>query len=125
MRGMGKRLKTRARLLNLTDADVARSIGISQPRYANYANDTNEPDLDTFIRICKALDTTPDEMLGLKEIPPSSQFDSLNAQARAATASMGLSRLRIAVALLHTLAKLVDDESHDGDVNVRPDDVAS
>jgi transcriptional regulator with XRE-family HTH domain len=113
---MGKRLKARARSLKMTDADVARRVGVSQPRYANYVSDTNEPDLNTFVRICKALSTTPDEVLGVVEIASQSESDLLNARVSAATAFMDLSRLRIAAALLDTLAKMPDGEAEISDV---------
>lgn len=111
MRGMGKRLKARARSLKMTDADVARRVGVSQPRYANYVNDANEPDLSTLVGICKALDTSPDEMLGFAETPVPSESDLLNARVHAAVAFMDVPRLRIAAALLDTLAKMPKEKS--------------
>lgn len=60
----GERLRARARALGLTDAEVARRLGLAQGRYANYVNGNREPDLATFARICRALATTPDEILG-------------------------------------------------------------
>ena len=110
MQGMGKRLRARARTLGLTDTDVARRLDLAQPRYANYVNDTNEPDLGTFVRICRALETTPDEVLGFREAPDLSERDLFKARVEAATTSMKTERLRIAAALLDTLAKLPDAE---------------
>ncbi|MBV8524866.1 MAG: helix-turn-helix transcriptional regulator [Acetobacteraceae bacterium] len=46
------------------DAEVARRLGLAQSRYANYVNGNREPDLATFARICRALATTPNEILG-------------------------------------------------------------
>ena len=109
MQGVGKRLRSRARELGLTDVDVARRVDLSQQRYANYVNDTNEPDLGTFVRICRALDTTPDDMLGLSDPPAQSEHDLLRSRGSAALAAMSTSRLRVAAALLDTLAALPDD----------------
>ena len=67
MQGLGLRLKARARELGITDSEVARRVGIGQPRYANYVNDTNEPDLGTLARICRALKTSPDVVMGFAE----------------------------------------------------------
>ena len=108
MQGMGKRLRTRARSLGLTDTDVARRLDLAQPRYANYVNDANEPDLTTFVRICRALETTPDEVLGFREAAEPSDRDLFKARVDAATNSMKTERLRIAAALLDTLAKMPD-----------------
>ena len=108
MQGMGKRLRARARTLGLTDTDVARRLDLAQPRYANYVNDANEPDLTTFVRICRALETTPDEVLGFRELPEPSERDLFKARVDAATSSMKTERLRIAAALLDTLAKMPD-----------------
>ena len=108
MQGMGKRLRARARALDLSDSEVARRVDLSQPRYANYVNDANEPDLGTFVRICRALATTPDEVLGFQEPPEPSERDLLKARVDAATLSMPTPRLRIAAALLDTLARMPD-----------------
>ena len=63
----GERLRARAKELGLTDADVARRLGITQGRYSTYVNMTREPDFATFSRMCKALQTTPDEVLGFSQ----------------------------------------------------------
>lgn len=64
MRKIGERLQARARELGLSDAEVARRLGLSQNRYSNYTNGLREPDFGTFIRICRILGMTPDEVLG-------------------------------------------------------------
>jgi transcriptional regulator with XRE-family HTH domain len=65
MRGFGERLRARAHALGLTDSEVARRIGLGQGRYSNYVNDIVEPDLQTLVRILRALDLSADEALGL------------------------------------------------------------
>ena len=42
----------------------ARRLGLAQSRYASSVNGNREPDLATFARICRALATTPNEILG-------------------------------------------------------------
>jgi len=64
MDGLGEKLRARARELGLSDTEVARRLGLSQSRYANYVVDKREPDFATFIRICRVLGTTPDRLLG-------------------------------------------------------------
>ncbi len=82
----GERLRQRARELRLTDAEVARRLGLAQGRYSAYVNGTREPDLALFVRICTALRTTPDVVLGVT-IPPK---DSRPAVARLLAAAEGL-----------------------------------
>ena len=67
MREIGERLQARARELGLTDAEVARRLGLAQGRYSNYVNANREPDLATLVRICRELAITPDELLGFRE----------------------------------------------------------
>jgi transcriptional regulator with XRE-family HTH domain len=58
-----KRLRDRARQLNLSDAEVARRAGLAERRYGHYVRSTHEPDYATLVRICEALDVTPNDLL--------------------------------------------------------------
>jgi transcriptional regulator with XRE-family HTH domain len=58
-----KRLRERARQLNLSDAEVARRAGLAERRYGHYVRSTHEPDYATLVRICTALDLTPNDLL--------------------------------------------------------------
>lgn len=60
-----KRLKERARQLGISDREAARQCGLEERRYAHYAGDRREPDLETLVRIAKGLGTTPNWLLGL------------------------------------------------------------
>lgn len=62
-------MRSRARQLDLSDADVARGAGLSTRRYGNYVEDKRQPDFDTFKIICRELQTTPDYILGVAEEP--------------------------------------------------------
>jgi transcriptional regulator with XRE-family HTH domain len=42
-------LRTRAQELGLSHAAIARRIGVSERRYANYVTGRNEPDLATLV----------------------------------------------------------------------------
>jgi transcriptional regulator with XRE-family HTH domain len=58
-----KRLRERAHQLNLSDAEVARRAGLAERRYGHYVRNTHEPDYATLVRICEALDVTPNDLL--------------------------------------------------------------
>ena len=64
MQQFGQRLRHRALELGLSDAEVARRAGLSERRYGNYVVGRREPDFQTLERICTALATTPNELLG-------------------------------------------------------------
>ena len=64
MRGLGDRMRGRARELGIADAEVARRAGLTQQRYANYVADRHEPDLETFARLCSVLQLSADRLLG-------------------------------------------------------------
>lgn len=103
---MGRRLRNRARELGVTDTEVARRADISQPRYANYVNDANEPDLGTLVRICRALDTSPDQVLGFAESPEASPGEVFRSRIAAAAQSMDPQRLRLAATVVEAMASL-------------------
>lgn len=65
MKGLGAKLKRLAAARDLTDAEVARASGLEPRTYGHYTTDTRKPDLETFARICRALGTTPNDVLGL------------------------------------------------------------
>lgn len=67
MRVLGQRLRSRARELGLSNAEVARRAGLSERRYGFYVTGDHEPDLSTLLRICKVLATTPNILLGFSE----------------------------------------------------------
>ncbi len=64
MRGFGERLRRRAKELGKSDAQVARECGIGTRRYGNYVTNDREPDLTTLLTIAKALEVSPNWLLG-------------------------------------------------------------
>lgn len=88
MRGLGQRLRERARELELTDAEVARRAGLTARRYGHYVTDRNEPDLATLVSLCVILETTPNCLLGYGESHTSGNerqlqaIDAITAQLR-------------------------------------------
>jgi transcriptional regulator with XRE-family HTH domain len=95
--------------LGISDSEVARRVGIAQPRYANYVNDANEPDLATLVRICRVLGTSPDVVLGFAEAARGELEEVLVARVAAVAAAIDLPRLKIAAALMDTLASMPED----------------
>ena len=63
MEVFAERLRERARQLGLSDAEVARRIGLEERRYGHYVRGAREPDFATLLRICSVLDLTPNELL--------------------------------------------------------------
>jgi transcriptional regulator with XRE-family HTH domain len=58
-----RNLKNRAEELGLSNAEVARRVGLSERRYAHYVSGRNEPDLALLVKIAELLRTTPNELL--------------------------------------------------------------
>jgi transcriptional regulator with XRE-family HTH domain len=112
MQGFGDRLRARAKELGLSDSEVARRLGLSQNRYSHYVNDKREPDLATLAKICRALATTPDAVLGFTETQlVSSEADVLNQRIMAAAQAMELPTLKVAGAVMDALVA----NQHHGD----------
>lgn len=59
----GSNLRRRAEELGISNAEVARRVGLSERRYANYVSGKREPDLATLVRIAEVLGTTPNSLL--------------------------------------------------------------
>lgn len=106
MQEVGSRLRVRARVLGLSDAEVARRLGLGATRYANYVNGTREPDFATFLRICKVLETTPNDLLGVGDGSASMpSADVLQHRIEAATEIMDLQTLLVATEVIEALAR--------------------
>lgn len=59
-------LRRRAEELGISNAEVARRVGLSERRYAHYVSGKREPDLVTLVRIAEVLGTTPNWLLGIE-----------------------------------------------------------
>lgn len=66
MQVFSQRIRHRARILGLSDAEVARRAGLTERRYGNYVAGIREPDLATVVKIAAALSTTPNHLLGVE-----------------------------------------------------------
>ncbi|NPV24508.1 helix-turn-helix domain-containing protein [Bradyrhizobium aeschynomenes] len=67
MQVLGQKLRSRAKELGFSNAEVARRAGLSERRYGFYVTGDREPDLSTLLRICKVLTTTPNALMGISE----------------------------------------------------------
>jgi transcriptional regulator with XRE-family HTH domain len=104
---LATRLRARARELSLTDAAVARLLGLSPSRYANYVQGTREPDYATLLRICAALRTTPNRLLGY-DAPAGDRDPDATARERLELAARALAGadLAVAVTVVEALAQV-------------------
>lgn len=105
MERWGDRLRRRAKELGLSDADVARRLGLAPGRYSTYVNMTREPDFATFVRICGALQTTPDEILGVVRAKAKGRADPVLARAAGVLAVLDPTALLEATEVLEVMAR--------------------
>jgi len=60
---LGERIAKRRKVLNLTQDDVAEATGLSNNHISNIENNHSIPSIETLLKICEALDVTPDYLL--------------------------------------------------------------
>ncbi|KJS87825.1 MAG: transcriptional regulator [Clostridiales bacterium 43-6] len=60
---LGKRIAKRRKVLNLTQDDVAEATELSNNFISNIENNHSIPSVETLMKICKVLNTTPDYFL--------------------------------------------------------------
>lgn len=92
----------------MTDTEVARRLGISQQRFANYVSGRHRPDFDMLLRICRVLGTRPDCLLGFDaaagEEPQDTEDARLYRRICAAARAMRPVALRHAAVMMDALA---------------------
>lgn len=111
MRGIGDRLRSRARELELSDSEVARRLGLNQTRYANYVAETREPDFETLLRICRVLGATPNELLGFEARREPEGLERLRERVAAAMQAMDPGTLELAAEIMDVLARRASDSA--------------
>ena len=111
----GGRLRACAQEIGLTDAEVARRLGISQQRFANYVSGRHRPDFGMLLRICRALGTRPDRLLGFEGVQGNADTEEVRLHRRicAAARSMRPLALRHAAAMMDALVECDGGESGD------------
>jgi len=85
METFSSNLKRRAEQLGISNAEVARRVGLSERRYGNYISGTRQPDLATLVKISSVLKTSLDELLSDKVSKPA-KSTKRNLQERIASA---------------------------------------
>jgi transcriptional regulator with XRE-family HTH domain len=103
---LAKALQKRAQELGLSHAAIARRVGISERRYGHYVAGRNEPDLAMFARIARALQTTPNELLGFGAETKRSKRTALRDRLNAAADAMDDRELEITVVQAEAIAAL-------------------
>jgi transcriptional regulator with XRE-family HTH domain len=106
MDALARALRARAQELGLSHAAIARRIGMSERRYAHYVNGRNEPDLATLVRIAKALQTSPNELLGFTAETKRSKRTLLRDRLSAAAGVMDDRQLEMTVVQAEAIAAL-------------------
>jgi transcriptional regulator with XRE-family HTH domain len=104
MKIFAERLRQRAVDLGISNAQAARRVGILERRYANYITGEREPDLDMLAKIAKALETTPDYLLGYGETPDSGKRAQLMARVNSAARMLPNNELELVAVQLDALA---------------------
>lgn len=95
MQQFGDNLRRRAKELGLTDAEVARRVGISERRYGFYVTGDREPDLATLLRIADILQVDTDQLLRPWDEAEPSRADKLMAQIQSSAAALPADRLQL------------------------------
>ena len=103
MEMFAKRLRERARQLELSDAEVARRAGLSERRYGHYVRGTREPDLQTLLRICAALDVTPNDVLEATKPAKPTAEDRWLSRLTATARKLGAEDLKLATRQIEAL----------------------
>ena len=61
-----KRLREAIKFSSISQKDIAAKLGINPSTVSKYMKQDKYPALDTFANLCKILDVSADEILGLK-----------------------------------------------------------
>lgn len=67
MEKLKKRLAEEIARSGLTTAELARRVGVSPEMITQYKTTKKLPSLDTFMKLCKELGVSADDLLGLKK----------------------------------------------------------
>jgi transcriptional regulator with XRE-family HTH domain len=60
---LGERIAKRRKVLNLTQDNVSEATGLSNNHISNIENNHSIPSIETLLKVCEALETTPDYFL--------------------------------------------------------------
>jgi transcriptional regulator with XRE-family HTH domain len=105
MERLAKRLRERARELELSDAEIAHRAGLAERRYGHYVRGTREPDFLTLLRICAVLDVTPNDLLMTIEGTAPAEHDRWLSRLITVARNLSDDDLRLAVRHIEVLAE--------------------
>jgi transcriptional regulator with XRE-family HTH domain len=97
MESFAIKLRKRAEELGISNAEVARRVGLGERSYAHYVTGAREPDLATLVRIARILETNPSELLGFGPEPKRSKRSVFRDRLLAASNAMDDRALEITV----------------------------
>ncbi len=103
MEEFAKNLKKRAAEMKISNAEAARRCELEERRYANYINNSREPDLGTLAKIATKLSVSVDWLLGLTEKRPTTAEDDLIERLSFAAKSLPLDKLEMIVTQVEAL----------------------
>jgi transcriptional regulator with XRE-family HTH domain len=103
MKVFGERLKKQALHLGISNAEAARRAGLAERRFNNYCNDDREPDLATLVRIAQTLETTPDILLGVNDMPEQGEHETMLDRLISAARALPTTELEIVTAQTEAL----------------------
>ncbi len=63
----GKNISELMKLKKMGQAELAQKVGVVQSAISLWVNNKREPDYKTLFKLCKILDTTPNELLGWED----------------------------------------------------------
>lgn len=70
METFASRIRQRLDEIGMSQADLARIMGMSTPRIGNYVHGRRPPDIATLARLARVLQTSADWLIGLSEAQP-------------------------------------------------------
>lgn len=63
----GENISELMKIKKMGQAELAQKVGVVQSAISLWVNNKREPDYKTLFKLCKILDTTPNELLGWED----------------------------------------------------------
>lgn len=64
---IGEKIKNARKCAAVTQKELAQRLGVTQKDVSRWENNKITPNIETFAKICKALNASADEILEIKE----------------------------------------------------------
>ena len=98
---LGSKLKERAEILGISNAEAAKRCGLDRRRYGHYVTGRSRPNYETLIKICDALGTTPNLLLSYNGDSYTPELQQLLVSAK----TLGPAEVSVLVATVEALNK--------------------